>query len=202
MPITWLTRWILLDTLQIPFFLLSVLFALGCRSTPLGKSHDKANRDNDEILKVLLSGIFLGLAIFTKIPLFTMIPLVGFLILMHCSSYRRLVVMGVWMIPTVLIPLIWPIDAISTGQYQNWLTNIDDQTHRTGFPLSVSIYDFFKKDTILSVLGMTGLIFAAIKRDFFILLLTIPYLVGVPLFHRICLNLSSYAPYNRILYSV
>jgi hypothetical protein len=177
MPITWLTRWILLDTLQIPFFLLSILFALSCRSAPSGGNHDKVNNNNNKILKILLSGIFLGLAIFTKVTLFTMIPLVGFLVLKHCSSTRRLEVIGLWLIPVVFIPLLWPAYAISIGQFQNWLTDVDNQTYRTGWPLSVSIDDFFKTDTILFFLGITGLVFAAIKRDFFILLLVIPYLV-------------------------
>ena len=35
---------------------------------------------NTNVPRILISGIFLGLAIFTKIPAFTMIPLVGYLI--------------------------------------------------------------------------------------------------------------------------
>ena len=35
---------------------------------------------NTNVPRILISGIFLGLAIFTKIPAFTMIPVVGYLI--------------------------------------------------------------------------------------------------------------------------
>ncbi len=39
------------------------------------------NGSNKNIILLLLSGIFLGLAIFTKMPVFTMIPLIVFIIL-------------------------------------------------------------------------------------------------------------------------
>ena len=52
---------------MLPFILSSVLFAL----------YVKINKVNNYL--ILLSGILLGLAIYTKIPAFTMIPLVGYL---------------------------------------------------------------------------------------------------------------------------
>jgi 4-amino-4-deoxy-L-arabinose transferase-like glycosyltransferase len=89
MPITWILRKIFLESILLPFLLLSILFAL--YSSNKGSIHFKyktANRNvfgykiknQGTIFLVLLSGIFLSLSIFTKVPAFTMIPLVGYLI--------------------------------------------------------------------------------------------------------------------------
>src|SRR5919202_6927342 len=86
MPITWLTRRIVLDSILMPFLLSSILFAVyynkknsSATLTSITDSDEK-NSNKKNIPIILLSGIFLGLAIFTKIPAFTMIPLVGYLI--------------------------------------------------------------------------------------------------------------------------
>ena len=66
-------RTIFLESLQLPFLLLSILFAV--------YSKDSKNSSNRRIVSMtLLSSIFLGLAIFTKIPVLMMIPLVAFVI--------------------------------------------------------------------------------------------------------------------------
>lgn len=85
-PITWISRKIILESILLPFLLLSVLFAL--YSNYGGNNvHSRSNEFNrkgwNKIQKqgiplILISGIFLGLSILTKIPVFTMIPLVGF----------------------------------------------------------------------------------------------------------------------------
>src|SRR5215210_703324 len=74
MPSTWFTRMILLDSILLPLLLLSILLAVYT-----SKSKSEKNNNNNNIL-IVLSGVFLGIAIFTKIPAFTMIPLVAFLI--------------------------------------------------------------------------------------------------------------------------
>jgi 4-amino-4-deoxy-L-arabinose transferase-like glycosyltransferase len=60
--------------------------------------------DRRKILLVIISGIFLGLSIFTKNPVITMIPLVGFLV--FTNSNRSLKALGLWFAPIILIPLI------------------------------------------------------------------------------------------------
>ena len=62
MPITWLLRKILLESLLLPLLLSSILFALYRKDQKI--NHDIKNNKN--ILIILLSGIFLGLAILTK----------------------------------------------------------------------------------------------------------------------------------------
>jgi 4-amino-4-deoxy-L-arabinose transferase-like glycosyltransferase len=70
--------------------------------------------DRRKILLIIISGIFLGLAIFTKIPVIAMIPLVGFLI--FTNSNRSFKALGLWFAPVILIPLIWPAYAMSQGE--------------------------------------------------------------------------------------
>ena len=183
MPITWLTRWMMLESLLLPFLLSSILFAVyslvknspSSLPSPSLANYNKNKRNNKRISLVLLSGIFLGLAIFTKIPAFTMIPLVGLLV--YTNSNKSLKDLGLWFIPVILIPLIWPAYAMSLGQFNMWLDGIYVQAHRGKQTLFYSINIDFKIDSVLFILGIAGLIFAAIKRDFFVLLWAIPFLV-------------------------
>jgi 4-amino-4-deoxy-L-arabinose transferase-like glycosyltransferase len=93
MPITWLLRKILLESLLLPLLLSSILFALYTKDQKI--NHDIKNNKNN--LLILISGIFLGLAILTKILIFTMIPLVGYLV--YASSDKNWKVVGLWLIP-------------------------------------------------------------------------------------------------------
>src|ERR687898_3108821 len=73
MPITWILRKILLESILLPFLLLSILFAVyGNKDSITFKFNRNIWRSKIEnqgiVLLVLLSGIFLGLSIFTKIP--------------------------------------------------------------------------------------------------------------------------------------
>ena len=70
MPSTWYTRRVVLDSIMLPFILTSILLILETKIRP----------SYVNVLS-LLSGVSLGLAIFTKIPSFTMIPLLVYLIL-------------------------------------------------------------------------------------------------------------------------
>jgi Dolichyl-phosphate-mannose-protein mannosyltransferase len=188
MPITWLLRWILLDSILLPFLLSSILFAVyylrntsssppSLPSSPNYNNNKNKNKSNKCILMVLLSGIFLGLAIFTKIPAFTMIPLVGFLV--YTSNNRDLKILGLWFIPVILIPLAWPAYAISIGQFDDWLDGVFWQaTQRAERPLFDALSrTFFYFDTVLLILAMGGFIYAAIKKDYFLLLWFIPFLI-------------------------
>jgi hypothetical protein len=67
--------------------------------------------------------------------------------------------------------------AISIGQFDNWLFGIYEQANREKLPLSLSIKDFFQIDPILLILGIAGIVFAAVRKDIFILLFTVPYAV-------------------------
>lgn len=178
-PTTWMLRRVWLESIQLPFLLCSILFAIySKRIYSLEAKEEKKNKQQNKnklhILSVLLSGIFLGLAIFTKIPIFTMIPLVGFLIYTNNKSLKAL---GLWFIPVILIPLIWPIYAIYINEFNLWFDGIYFQTHRGAQTLFAAIEYNFKTNSILLVLGIIGIFFAAIKKDIFPLLWTVPFLV-------------------------
>jgi hypothetical protein len=177
MPMTWLLRRIMLDNILLPFLLTSVLLAMHTK-----KPEFKNSRINKNIPIILLSGIFLGLAIFTKIPAFTMIPLVGFIIYSNNKNDYNSIFksLGLWFIPVILIPLIWPAAALSVGQFDDWEDAVLWQAaERFDKPLYNTINTFFNIDPVLFVLSMAGLIFAAVKRDFFLLLWIAPFIIFI-----------------------
>jgi hypothetical protein len=166
MPITWLTRRIFLDSIQLPFLLSSILFA----------DYTNNLKYSRKVSMTLFSGIFMGLAIFTKLPVFTIIPLVVFLIYNNNGKNWR-VLLRLWLIPVILIPMIWPAYALSIGEFHLWVAGVFLQLHRISQPLLDSVNGFFKDDPILLLLGIAGLVFAAIKRDYFLMLWVIPFLM-------------------------
>jgi hypothetical protein len=179
MPFTWILRRAILDSIQLPLILLSILFALYTRnSTPpkvvYSKKNVKYSTQNLNILTIFLSGIFLGLAIFMKIPAFSIVPLIA-LIYVYNKNFKAL---GLWLVPVILIPMIWPVYAISQGQLDEWLDGVVWQTGRLGRPLSNEMETIFSKiDPLLLALAIIGLVYARIKRDYFLLLWAIPYLI-------------------------
>jgi hypothetical protein len=174
MPISWFIRRIWLEPIQLPFLLASILFAVySKRSSIISIPRPKHIKN---IIIILLSGIFLGLAIFTKIPAFTMIPLVGFLIYTNTRT-RGLKSLGFWFIPVIIIPLIWPLYALSIGHFDLWWKGAVWQSHRGPNTLFSSFLYDFNIDPLFTTLAIAGLIFAAIKRDFFLLLWLIPFVI-------------------------
>jgi aldose sugar dehydrogenase len=175
MPLTWITRRILLDSIQLPFFLSSILFAMYAKYSQT----DTQNRIKRTAVFPLLSGIFMGIAIFTKIPIFTMIPLVGFII--YSNTRRNIWIqdraMMLFLFASILIPLIWPAHALSIGQFDEWTSGLLHQMEREDQPLSLSLENLFKIDPVLTTLGIAGLVYAAIKKDLVLLLWTIPFTV-------------------------
>jgi hypothetical protein len=194
MPITWFLRRIFLDSIALPFILLSILFAI---YSVKSEAYNHNNYNNKKILLTLLSGIFLGLAIFTKMPEFTMIPLLTFIILKRNdrrssnnknnsndsnsnfkNRHSQLKLLAIWFIPVVLIPLIWPLYAVSVGQLDTWLDGVLWQASRADRPFDFEMKTvFLRMDPILMAFGVAGLIYAVIKRDYFILLWAFPYLL-------------------------
>jgi hypothetical protein len=159
MPFTWVFRRILLDSILLPFLLSSILFALYSKES------------NHKYAIVLLSGIFLGLAIFTKIPAFVFIPLTIAIIYFNNKDVKQI---GLWLIPVILIPLIWPVYSLQVDQFDLWSSDVLWQTQRQdgGFPGIVKF--FVEIDPVLFFLGLFGLVFAAVRKDWFILLWSMP----------------------------
>jgi hypothetical protein len=165
----------LLDNILLPFLLSSLLFAVTSSNLNISKKGRNIDANVEKNIIILISGIFLGLAIFAKIPAFSFIPVVAFLI--YTNSGQDLRRLGLWFIPVVLIPAIWPIHSMMMGQYDLWLNGAFWQAGgREASPLSWDSFNtLFKLDPILFVLGLVGVLYAAVKRDYFILLGTIPF---------------------------
>jgi hypothetical protein len=190
MPISWLMRRIYLDSILMPFVLSSILIAIYLRRkkeiiasddindnkiTTKNVSIKKGLAKNKEIILTLVSGILLGLAIYTKVPAITIIPVVGYLVIANTRKWKML---GLWFIPVVMIPLLWPAYALSVGQFDEWLDGVLWQaTERSQIGLTGTLRTLLLMDPILACLGIIGIAFAAIKRDYFILLWVVTFLI-------------------------
>lgn len=162
MPMSWLLRRILLDSLLLPFVLSSVLLAL------------YAQDSNKKHALLVSSGACLGLAIFTKVPAFTFIPLVLFLVY---SPSRKLRDAGIWLVPTFLIPLVWPVYSLFVGQFDLWVRGVLWQAGKDSIGLSGLVGYVLKIDPTLLLFGIAGFAFAAIRRDMFTVLWFAPLLL-------------------------
>ena len=127
------------------------------------------------MILLLSSGIFLGLTIFAKVPALTLIPLVGFIV--FTNNKKSFKALGLWIIPVILIPLIWPIHAVLVGEFEQWQEGIIYQTTRPSKPLLGAIDFFYNEDRVLLILGLVSFVFAAVTRkDFIFLIWVIPFL--------------------------
>jgi hypothetical protein len=195
MPLSWILRRIVLDTIALPLILTSIYFMISYvtnnsvhnnyRDTErLGKGEEitRKNSNSHNILLILLSGIFLGLAIFTKIPALSVIPLMGFLLFFMIPSARSGKIFALWLTPALLVPLIWPAYAISIGDFDEWRNGVlwqGSQRQGEGKTLVDIVNIFFKLDPVLFFLGIAGIVFAAIKKDFLPLVWSAPYILLV-----------------------
>jgi hypothetical protein len=167
-PSTWFTRMILLDSILLPFLLLSILLAVYT-----SKSKSERGNGSNNIL-IVLSGIFLGLSIFTKIPAFTMIPLVAFLI--YRNNKRSLKALGAWFVPVILIPILWPAQSMLVGAFNLWTNDVIWQINRENAGLPWIVFLLAITDPFIFIAGFAGLAYSFIRRDYLILLWILPFI--------------------------
>jgi Dolichyl-phosphate-mannose-protein mannosyltransferase len=179
-PYNLMTRMVLLESIQLPLLLTSILLLL----------YSDSSAKHEKKISIIVSGLFMGLAIFTKIPAFTIMPLGIFLIY---SNTKRWKYIALWLIPSILVPALWPMHAALSGDLDEWVKGIIYQTHRENKPLIDSLHHFLLTDPIFFILGIGGFVFSVFKRDIFLILWTIPIitffsLIGyVASFHLIIL---------------
>jgi hypothetical protein len=179
-PYNLMTRMVLLESIQLPLLLTSILLLLYLDLAP----------KNDKKILIIVSGLFMGLAIFTKIPAFTIMPLGIFLIY---SNTKRWKYIALWLIPCILIPALWPMHAALSGDLDEWVKGIIYQTHRENRPLIDSLHNFLLTDPVFFILGIGGFVFSMLKRDVFLIIWIAPiitffFLIGyVASFHLIIL---------------
>lgn len=189
MPLTWLTRRVVLESIYLPFMLSSILCALYLSHPRLvsASNNSKIKKfDNTGPISRYLprtriltftSGLLLGLAIFTKITAIMIIPLLLYLIFMKTDS-NRLKTLRIWILPVIIIPMIWPAYALISGQLQDWIDGVLWQGDRDGRGLYRSFLTIFDMDPLLCIIGLTSIILVtAIKRDLFFLLWLVPFLL-------------------------
>ena len=192
MPLGWILRRVLLDSILLTFLLLSILFGIHFKNkdtktydSPNYKIGLEKNHANRILISISLSGIFLGFAIFTKVSAFAIIPLVACLIYTQAASdntyysrYKRLKILGLWFAPVILIPLIWPEYAITLGQFDEWLDGLSWQAGRSEISIWDSLIDILRIDPVLFLVGVAGFFYAGIvKRDVLIVLWIIPFII-------------------------
>jgi 4-amino-4-deoxy-L-arabinose transferase-like glycosyltransferase len=187
-PLTWLTRRVVLESIYLPLILSSILCVLYLSYTrfkSVDNSKDKIFDSARSIIKYLpssriltiTSGVLLGLAIFTKITAIMIIPLLLYLLFMK-SRGNSLKALRLWILPVIIIPMIWPIYALISGQLQDWVDGVTWQGDRDGRGLYRSYLSIFRMDPLLCVIGISSVIvITAIKRDVFFLLWLVPFLL-------------------------
>lgn len=161
LPFTWIFKRILLDSILIPLILGAILLAIYSAKTK-----------HSSIL-IIFSGVLMGLAVFTKIPAFTMIFVVAWVVYNNKKKFSDV---GLLLIPFLIIPLIWPLNAIMLDQFDLWQQGVLWQVQRTNSILD--IFGFFAViDPLMFVLGFSGIAFAALRKDKFLLLWFIPFVI-------------------------
>jgi hypothetical protein len=167
MPLSLLTRGIFLESILLPFLLGSILFALYSEH----KTYEMYGKRKTKIW-VLLSGLLMGLAIFTKIPVFMIIPLVAIIIIKNSKNPRTIIS---WLIPVVIVPMLWPTQAILTNNFDEWLEGVLFQTSRESMKdLRYSVNIISGTDPVLLALSVAGFVYSQIRGDYFVLLWIIP----------------------------
>lgn len=190
LPFTWALRRIYLESILLPLLLSSVLLVL----------YSNSLRKKTTWLLIFFSGVLLGLAIFTKAPLFTMIP---FLIILIYKQNSKIAYVILFMIPVIAIPAIWPMDALSKGEIGQWSLGVSSQIARENASFPDAIYDIFKIDPVVFVISIIGILYAVVRRDYFIIFGTIPFLAFfsifisyvnwfymIPIFGFVCISFS------------
>ena len=84
---------------------------------------------------------------------------------------------GIWIIPIIVLPMLWPLYSIVVNQSDQWFYWALWQTDRGERPISTSLINILYMDPMISILGLAGLVIAALRKDFFLLLWLLPFLM-------------------------
>jgi 4-amino-4-deoxy-L-arabinose transferase-like glycosyltransferase len=172
MPTAWFTRMILLDSILLPFLLSSILLAV--HSSPLKTLGADSRSNIKNNILIIMSGVLLGMAIFTKIPAFTIIPLIALVI--YRNNGRRLKSLLMWLIPVIAIPLLWPGQSLVVGAFSTWTSDVLWQIDRENAGLPWIVFLLAITDPFIFVAGFAGLAYSFMRKDWVILLWTLPFM--------------------------
>lgn len=176
MPLTWSIRRVYLESILLPFLLFAILLILygGSLHNIENRTKPKPSIFRNKNLIVTVSGFVIGLAIFTKIPIVTMIPLLIYYIY-RLNNKAKLVVL--FIIPALLLPLIWPAYAIYNNEFDQWLNGIIIQINRENSAIPFAVYEMLSIDPILILISLVGIIFAIVRKDYFLILWVGPFIL-------------------------
>ena len=166
MPLTWIIRRIWLEPIQLPFLLASLLIAMYLK--------DYTSKDRIVFVLVTVSGVLFGLTIFTKLPIFTLIPLGMYIIYSNTKNWH---LVGTWILPVLLIPLLWPVFAIVNGEFDLWIDGLFWQSERGDKGILSALEKLFAIDPVLLILAFVGALYAFVKRDLLIILWFVPFIL-------------------------
>ena len=161
MPITWMLRRVLLDSLALPLVLSSMLLAM---------HSGRAGRAGPAL--AACSAALMGLAVFTKATAVCMAPVAAYL-LVSARGWRRL---PAWLAPVVAIPAAWPAAAALDGRAAAWLGGVLWQAgrHSAGqFPALTAAN--FAVDPVLMGVGLGSVAYAAARRSLLVVLWFAPF---------------------------
>ncbi len=167
MPLTWAIRRIYLESILYPFVLGAILIVVYL------KSSKKLTLRMENFL-IFVSGVMLGLSIFTKAPMMAMMPLLMFYIYLYKRKISQIIL---FLVPVILIPLFWPIDALYKGEFDQWKIGVLSQLERQNGSSLNAFYDIYSIDPILLVMSLFGTVFALIRRDYFLIIWIVPFLI-------------------------
>ena len=87
--------------------------------------------------------------------------------------------LAIWLIPVILIPLIWPLYGVWLGQFDRWEGGVFQQASGRANTLSRTWDSFLKIDPLLLFLTIGGLIFSLFRKDILPFLWIVPFLLLV-----------------------
>jgi hypothetical protein len=103
-----------------------------------------------------------------------MIPLVAYLI--YSVGQKKLRNLGMWFVPVILLPLIWPAYSASQNQFDYWTRDVLWQTQRQSAGFASIIASFAYSDPVGFIMGFSGLAYAVIRKDIFLLFWLLPFI--------------------------
>jgi hypothetical protein len=95
----------------------------------------------------------------------------------YFNTGKNAKMLALLMLPVILIPLMWPLQAVEAHQFGQWIKDVIGQTQRPSYGLPYISLVFLKLDPVLFVLGISGTIFAILRKDYFILFWFIPFVI-------------------------
>jgi 4-amino-4-deoxy-L-arabinose transferase-like glycosyltransferase len=159
-PAFWPFRNLLLDPMMILFVLSSLFFII-----PKNDNHSSKS-------KLIISGLLFGCALLVKFSAIFFLP--GIIIYVLRNKVRSSII---WSISLIVILLVW-ISIMSSQHYLSHLvsTQIWQASRTSSLPYGIALQILVTIIPIGLVFGITGIIQLAKKKQFFALLLSVPYL--------------------------